>query len=493
VTRTSSLPTFAAVDLGAQSGRVALARFDGERLAMEEIHRFPNVPVRIRGTLHWDVLRLYGDVLDGLRAAARAADIYSVGVDSWGIDFGLLDSAGRLLQNPVHYRDSRRSRMVEGVLSRVAPRELYERTGIQLLPINTVFELAAMAADGDAALAAADCLLLIPDLFHYWLCGSRTTELTNATTTQCFDVRSGRWATGLLEGLGIPTHLLPEVVAPATRLASVSDETSGVAGATVVAGATHDTASAVVGAPLTEHAAFLSVGTWSMVGLESHEPFVDDDSYRANLSNEGGVEGTFRILRDVTGLWLLDECRRSWRSSGRERSLEHLLALAQSAPALRSLVNPDDPAFATPGDMPARIVDYCKRTVQSPPGDEGAIVRCILESLALKHAEVVDELAAVTGRPIESLCTVGGGVNNELLCAWTATAAGRPLYAGPTEATLVGNFLMQARALGELSSLADARAVVSRSFTQQVYEPARTSEWQEARERFASLSNPVAV
>jgi rhamnulokinase len=492
VTRASSLPAFAAVDLGAQSGRVALARFDGERLAMEEVHRFPNVPVCIRGTLHWDILRLYADVLDGLRAAARAAEIHSVGVDSWGIDFGLLDVAGRLVQNPVHYRDSRRSGIVESVLSRVPPREIYDRTGIQLLPINTLFELAAMAADQDAALAAADCLLLIPDLFHYWLSGARTTELTNATT-QCFDVRAGAWATGLLDKLGVPTHLLPEVVAPATRLGRVGDEASGITGASVVAGATHDTASAVVGTPLTENAAFLSVGTWSMVGLESHEPFVGDDSYGANLSNEGGVEGTFRILRDITGLWLLDECRRAWRSGGRERSLEQLLARAAAAPRLRSLVDPDDPLFAKPGDMPARIVEYCKRTAQPPPDDEGAVVRCILESLALKHAEVVEDLAAVTGRSIDTLCMVGGGANNELLCAWTAAAAQRPLLAGPTEATLVGNFLMQAKALEELSSLADARAVVSNSFTQQTYDPTTTTEWHEARERFTGLSTAAGV
>jgi len=300
--------TLAAVDLGAHSGRVAVGRFDGSRLTIEEVHRFPNVPVRVRGTLHWDVLRLWADVLDGLRAAARKATLDSVGVDSWGVDFGLLDRAGRLVQNPVHYRDSRRAAAVEGVFSRVPPRELYERSGIQLLPINTLFELAAMAGESDPVLAAADRLLLIPDLFHYWLCGSTSSELTNATTTQCFDARAGEWATDLLERLDVPARLFPEVVEPATRLGPVADEVgaeTGAGGATVIAGATHDTGSAVAGTPLNgERSAFLSVGTWSLVGVESREPVVGDGAYRANLTNEGGVAGTFRVLRNITGLWL---------------------------------------------------------------------------------------------------------------------------------------------------------------------------------------------
>jgi len=488
--RGTSKRTFAAVDLGAQSGRVALAQFDGERLAMEEVHRFANVPVAIRGRLHWDVLRLYGDVLEGLRAASRRSEIDSVGVDAWGIDFGLLDRAGHLLQNPIHYRDSRRSGdIVERVLRRVGPRDLYERTGIQLLPINTIFELASMAAEEDAALAAADILLMIPDLFHFWLSGARTTELTNATTTQCFDVAGGAWAIDLLESLAIPTHLLPEVVAPATKLGAVSDAASGVEGATVVAGATHDTASAVVGTPLADGVAFLSVGTWSMVGIESPEPFVTDASYRANVSNEGGVEGTYHVLRDLAGLWLLDESRRAWRADGREQPLARLLELAEAAPPLRAFINPDDPLFAAPGDMPARIAEYCTSTAQPPPEDEAAVIRCILESLALKHAHVVETLEAVSGRSIDSLRLVGGGAKNELLCAWTATAARRPLEAGPSEATVIGNLLMQATALGEIGSLADARAVVSQSFSRVAYEPESTPEWDEARERFAGLSS----
>lgn len=481
-----------AVDLGAHSGRVAVGRFDGTRLSVEEVHRFPNVPVRVRGTLHWDVLRLYSDVLDGLRAAARDATVDAVAVDSWGVDFGLIDRAGRLVQNPVHYRDSRRAAAVDGVYARVAPRELYERTGIQLLPINTIFELAAMAAESDPVLAAADRLLLIPDLFHYWLCGSRTTEFTNATTTQCFDARAGTWATDLLARLDIPAHLFPEVVDPATQLGPVADEVgtaTGAGGATVVAGATHDTGSAVLGTPLNgDRSAFLSVGTWSLVGVEASVPVVGEDAYRANVTNEGGVAGTFRVLRNVTGLWLLEECRRTWALAGRDRSVEELVALARSAPALRSLVDPNDPQFAAPGAMPARIVDYCERTGQPPPDEDGAIVRCIFESLALKHAESVDLLARLTGRPLDELHVVGGGANNELLCEWTAAAAERPVHAGPAEATLVGNLLAQAMALDEISSLDEARDIVRSSFSLTTYDPHSAGEWREARERFAALA-----
>jgi sugar (pentulose or hexulose) kinase len=411
--------------------------------------------------------------------------VESVAVDSWGVDFGLLDRAGRLVQNPVHYRDSRRAAAVEGVYARVGARALYDRTGIQLLPINTVFELAAMAAEADPVLAAADRLLLMPDLFHHWLCGSVTTEFTNATTTQCFDARAGAWAVDLLERLDVQTRLLPEVVDPGTPLGPVTDGGSGVAGATVIAAATHDTGSAFAGTPLAgEHAAVLSVGTWSLVGIESTEPVLGDAAFRANLTNEGGVGGTFRVLRNVTGLWLFEECRRHWG-----RNVDQLLADARDAQPLRSFIDPNDPVFAAPGDMPARIVDYCNRTSQLHLDTEGAVVRCILESLALKHAESVELLSRVAGRPIDELHVVGGGASNELLCEWTASAAERPVLAGPAEATLVGNLLVQAIALGDLTSITEARAVVRRSFAPRVCEPSTSPAWREARERFAALSN----
>lgn len=488
------MATMAAVDLGAQSGRVAVGRFDGSRLAVSEAHRFANEPVEVAGRLRWDIDRLRRDTLDGLRAAARETTLDSVAVDSWGVDFGLLDRSGALVENPVHYRDARRTAAAPEAFARVPARELYERTGIQLLPINTVFELAAMAADGDPALESADVLLLIPDLFHHWLCGSRTSEFTNATTTQCFDPARGGWATGLLERLGIPTRLFPEVVAPGTPLGEVTAET-GLGKAVVIAVATHDTGSAVAAVPFNrEGSVYLSVGTWSLVGIEIEQPLITDDTFAANLTNEGGVAGTYRLLRNVAGLWLLHECRRCWAEEGDDHGFDELVDLARSAPPLRSFVDPNAEAFLEHGaDMPRRIQAFCRETNQPEPAGVGEIVRCVLESLALKHAETVDVLRRVTGADPAELHVVGGGARNELLCAWTAEAAGLPVLAGPEEATVVGNLLVQAIALGEIASLAEAREVVRASFEPTTYEPARSAEWQEARARFAQLQSDTGL
>jgi rhamnulokinase len=456
-----------------------VGRFDGGRLTVEEVHRFPNVPVS-GDRLRWDLPRLRADVETGLRKAGR---VDSVAVDSWAVDFGLLDDSGELLANPVHYRDAQRAAAFEEVLEQMPARDLYERTAIQLLPINTLYEL---AAEGAEVLSRAARLLLIPDLFHHWLCGSESTERTNASTTQCFDPRAGDWARDLLDALALPTPMLPDVVPPGTVLGRTAD------GAAVVATATHDTASAVAATPLRgAGSAYLSVGTWSLVGVELGEPIVDDAAFSANLTNEGGVEGTYRLLRNLTGLWLLHECRRVWADAGRTYAFEQLVELARASPPLRSFIDPNDPRFSEPGDMPARIADFCRETGQEVPGDDAATVRCILESLALKHAETVDLLAAVTGRELGQLHVVGGGANNDLLCAWTAQAAERPVSAGPTEATLIGNLLVQAIALGELSSVAEGRELVRRSFTATSYEPTRDTAWREARERFARLREVV--
>lgn len=491
------MAVMAAVDLGAQSGRVAVGRFDGERLTVTEVHRFPNAPVRTRGSLQWDIVGLYRQVLDGLRAAGREAGrVDSLAVDSWGVDFGLVDRRGRLLQNPVHYRDSRRAHAMERTLQRVPARELYERTGIQLMPINTVFELAAMAADDDPVLAAGETLLLVPDLMHHWLCGTRVSELTNATTTQCWDPRSSEWATDLLERLDVPARLLPEVVEPGTRLAplshDVADDTQ-LGDAAVVAVATHDTGSAVAAVPFrATSSVFISAGTWSLVGLEVGEPVITEAAFAANLTNEGGVSGTFRLLRNVTGLWLVDECRRAWALEGHAYSVEQLIALAKEAPALQSFIEPNDPAFAESGDMPARVRAFCAHTGQAEPDEPGAVVRCVLESLALKHAQIVDVLASVTGTSPREIHIVGGGARNELLCRWTAAASGLQVHAGPEEATLLGNLLVQAVSLGEIASFAEAREIVTASVAPTMYEPRDSATWSDARERFsAAVAPPV--
>jgi rhamnulokinase len=485
------MAVMAAVDLGAQSGRVAVGRFDGERLTLTEVHRFPNTAVYAGGTLYWDILRLFHEVLGGLRAAGREAGrVDALAVDSWGVDFGLIDRKGRLVQNPVHYRDSRRGQAMKSVLERVPARELYERTGIQLMPINTVFELGAMAAEGDPALGAGETLLLVPDLIHHWLCGARTSELTNATTTQCWDPRGGEWATDLLERLNVPVGLLPEVVRPGTRLAALAHEVAEetrLADASVVAVATHDTGSAVAAVPFgATTSVFVSAGTWSLVGVEVDEPVITEAAFLANLTNEGGAGGTFRLLRNVTGLWLLHECQRAWARDGHDYSFDQLIALAKQAPALRSFVEPNDPAFSEPGDMPARVRAFCVHSGQEEPVEPGAVVRCVLESLALKHAQTVDLLASVTGASPGEIHIVGGGARNELLCRWTANASGLPVLAGPEEATLIGNLLVQAMSLGELTSLAEAREIVAASFGLTTYEPCDTPLWREANERFAA-------
>ncbi len=487
------MATMIAIDLGAQSGRIALGRYDGARLSVSEVRRFPNVPVRTCGTLQWDILRLFEDVLEGLRAVGRkAGHVDSIGVDSWAVDFGLLDRKGRLVQNPVHYRNARRAGAMEGVLARVPARELYERTGIQLIPINTVFELAAMAAEDDPALGVAQTLLLIPDLVHYWLCGARAAEFTNATTTQCFDPQAGAWAFDLLERLEIPARLLPDVVPPGTPLgplsAEVAEETR-LEGATVVATGTHDTASAVAAIPFRRRgSAYISAGTWSLVGLEMEQPVIDDRTFTANLTNEGGVAGTFRLLRNVAGLWLLHECRRTWAREGRDYSFEELVALAQGAPPLVSFVDPNDPLFADPGDMPRRVREFCARTGQAEPEEPAAVARCIIESLALKHRQTIELLCEATGAASSEIHVVGGGARNELLCRWTADAAGLPVLAGPAEAAEIGNLVVQAIALGELASLNEARDLVRASFEPTVYEPKDSAAWREARERFAEIA-----
>jgi rhamnulokinase len=482
-----------AIDLGAQSGRVAVGRFDGERLSLSEVHRFANVPVRTRGRLQWDILRLYDGMLDGLRAAAREdGHVDSLGVDSWAIDFGLLDRTGALVRNPVHYRDGRRAGAVDHVFARVPPRELYEHTGIQLMPINTVFELAAMAAEDDPALEIADALLLIPDLVHYWLGGPRAAELTNATTTQCLDARSGGWAYDLLDRLDVPASLFPEIVPPATVVGALSAEVAeatGLGDARIVAGATHDTASAVAAVPFEQAGSvYVSAGTWSLVGLEALQPTIDDRTFAANLTNEGGVAGTFRLLRNVAGLWLLDECRRTWTLEGHDYTYEVLLALALDAPPLRSLVDPNDRRFAAPGDMPRRVREACAHSGEEVPEQPGEVVRCILESLALGHAHAIDLLRDAAGAAPAEVHVVGGGASNDLLCRWTASAAGLPVAAGPVEATAIGNLMVQALALGQIDSLDDAREVVRASFAPTRYEPEDTVAWEDARERFDRLA-----
>jgi rhamnulokinase len=494
---TESALRLVAVDLGAESGRVVVGTFDGGRLALEAAHRFANVPVMLGGTRHWDFLRLFSDITLELRRAATGGPVVSIGVDTWGVDFGFLDERGRLLANPVHYRDARTAGMPDLAFATVPRDEIYRATGIQFMPFNTLYQLLAMVRAEDPMLRTADRLLMMGDLFAHFLCGSSVAEYTNASTSQCLDPFARQWARSLMERLGIPTGFLPEIVEPGTVLGPLRQDVAAetdLSGTLVVAPGSHDTASAVVGAPLSGPAtAFLSSGTWSLVGLEVATPVVSDASLAANLTNEGGVAGTIRLLRNVMGLWLIQESRHALWPSGDGPSYSDLAALAEAAPAFTAFIDPDDPRFLPPGDMPARVRGFCRETGQPEPADTGTLMRVLLESLALRYARTIDELTAASGQRIEAILVVGGGANHRLLCRLTAGATGLPVQAGPAEATAIGNIAVQAIAAGELGSVAEARELVARSFPLTTYNP--EGDWTEARARFAAhtlrASKPV--
>ena len=482
--------TLAAVDLGASSGRVMAARVGPDRLDLTEVHRFANRPVRTRGTLHWDVLRLYAGVLDGLRAAGREAGrVNGVGIDSWAVDYGLLDADGALLGNPVHYRDARHSTAVSAVHAVVPPDELYRVTGLQHLPFNTVFQLAA--ARGTAQLAAARTALLVPDLLAYWLTGAVGAEVTNASTTGLLDATTRGWGGELVDRLGLDLGLLPPLHQPGERLGELTADVLAETGLTgpvpVTAVGSHDTASAVVGVPATtDRFAYVSCGTWSLVGVELEKPVLTEASRAAGFTNELGVDGTVRYLHNVMGLWLLQESQRTWAASGLPADLTDLLAAAARVPAFTALVDPDDPRFLPPGDVPARIAEVCRETGQAPPRDPAGMVRCILDSLALAYRRTVRWAAELSGREVEVVHLVGGGARNTLLCQLTADACGLPVLAGPVEAAALGNVLVQARGLGVLSGgLPELRALLRQTQDAQLYLPAPGSgpAWDAAEAR----------
>ena len=476
-----------AVDLGAESGRAMLGTFDGTRLGLRELSRFPTKSVRLPDGLYWDALALHDEVVSALGAAAReVGELRSVGIDSWGVDFGLLDRDGRLLANPLSYRDGRGAGAVDAALARVSLAELYEATGIQLMPINTLFQLLALERLGDA-----ETMLLIPDLLGYWLTGERVAEATNASTTQLLDARSGDWAYELIERFGLPAGIFAEVVEPGTVRGGLLDhvaDASGLARSTpVVSVASHDTASAVAAAPLAAPgAAYISSGTWSLVGVELDRPVLTEAARGANLTNERGVAGTTRLLKNVMGLWLLQECRRAWARAGYELAYEELAPLAEAAPS-SVLFDPDLPELLAPGDMPARIC----AAAGAGPQDAAVLARSIFESLACKYRLVLEQLEHATGTPIVTVHVIGGGARNAYLCRLTANVTGRPVVAGPAEASALGNVLVQMHAFGDLASRAEMRAVVHASTPLQTYEPdGDRGRWDELYGRFTGILRP---
>lgn len=514
-----------ALDLGAESGRAILGRFDGERLTLSEVHRFPNGPVPVpardgRVSLHWDVLRLWREVLQGIAMAAHECrggpgvrPLAGIGVDTWGVDFGLLNRDGRLIGSPYHYRDSRTDGMLAEAFARVGRASIFEQTGIQFLQINSLYQLLAMALARAPELEAAATLLPMPSLFNYWLTGRAACEFTIATTTQCYDPRQAAWAWPLLQALDIPTGIFGEIV-PAgavlgplqpsladdrwdTGLANVSDVLGPVP---VIAPASHDTGSAVAAVPAKgQDFAWISSGTWSVMGAEVREPVITPHSLAYDFTNEGGVGGTFRLCKNITGLWLLQECRRTWAGQGEARSYAEWTEMAAGASPFLCVIDVDDPTFAKPGDMPERIRAYCRRTGQPVPDEKGALVRCILEGIALKYRLVLERLETMLGpsRPgsvghpgglrLQPIHIVGGGTQSRLLSRFTADATGREVITGPVEATAAGNILVQAVALGLLGSYAEAREVVRNSFDVLAFEPGPAGGWDEAYGRLKEL------
>jgi len=428
----------AAVDLGASAGRVIAARVTASGIELHEVSRFPNEPVSAGGTLYWDILRLYGSVVSGLRSAASSFPLASAGIDAWGVDYGLLDATGALLGNPVHYRDSR----TDGVTVPVPHADLYAVTGTQYLPFNTIYQLAAAA--GTPALSAARTLLLIPDLLAYWLTGSVGAEVTNASTTSLLDISTRQWATATMQMAGISPGLFPPLRRAGDVIGLITE--SAACSVPLVAVGSHDTASAVAAVPACgPDFAYISSGTWSLVGMELPAPVLTEDSRRANFTNEAGLDGTIRYLRNVTGLWLLQECQRHWGPAG--PALDALLAEAAAAEPLRFVIDADDPVFTPPGDMPSRIATWLASRGLPAPSSPAEVVRCVLDSLAIAYRRALIAAQSLSGRHADVVHLVGGGSRNELLCQLTADASGLPVVAGPAEATALGNALVQARAL----------------------------------------------
>jgi rhamnulokinase len=465
---------FAAIDLGASSGRVLRATVYGDAIELHEIHRFPNRPVRVRDTLQWDVLALWSGVLDGLRTAARSGPLAGLGIDSWAVDYALLDADGGLLGNPVHYRDARTDGIADSVAATIAPDELYARTGVQRLPFNTIYQF--VAARESWAYQHASAALMIPDLFGYWLTGEQGGEVTNASTTGLLDVRSRHWATDVVARLGLRPDLLPKLREPGehvgTVLAAVGRDVE-LGPVPVYTVGSHDTASAVLGVPAKrDRFAYISSGTWSLVGVELAGPVTSEAARAANFSNELGVDATVRFLRNVMGLWLLQECCRTWERDGASVGLASLLAEAAALPGGRSVIDPDRPEFLPPGDMPARIQAECRRVDVPVPTSPAEITRCILDSLAAAYRRTVRQAAELSGSAVEAVHLVGGGAQNELLCQLTADACELPVIAGPVEAAAYGNVLVQARAAGVLGGpVADLRALLARSVATRTYYP----------------------
>ena len=494
MSETSGGFTYLAFDLGAESGRAILGRFNSGLLSLQEIGRFRNEPLISNGELHWDVPRLWHEMRSILSSIGTRGvkHLDGIGVDSWGVDYALLGENGALLENPFHYRDARTRGVMERALKILTPELLYRVTGIQFLPFNTLYQLYATQLLTPSKLETVKHFVTIPDLFNFWLTGKIVCERTNASTTQFLDVHKREWSMEILHKLGIPTHMLPPLVEAGTILGNLLPELAAgndaLARTSVIAPACHDTASAFAAVQSGKTVALISSGTWSLLGTELSSPVVTDEARRLNFTNEGGVGGTVRLLKNICGLWLLERCRKDWQSEGRTIEYQELLALAAAEPPLQHLVNPDDSSFVLPQHMPQAIVAFCAKSGQPKPIGPGPVTRTILESLALKYRQVLESLESLVGTKFQEIRIVGGGSRIDLLNQFTADATGRRVLAGPVEATALGNLAMQMVATGAVTSLSEARYIISASFPARVFEPKDPDRWKEAFERFRTLS-----
>ncbi len=486
-------PYFLAYDIGAESGRAVAGHIENGVLKLEDVHRFANGPVRVGNTLYWDVLRLWSEILKGLEIAGKAFrdSLVCVGLDTWGVDFSLLADDDTLLGNPVHYRDSRTDGMLEEAFKIMPRAEIYQKTGIQFMQLNTLYQLLSLVRQKSPALSAAKTLLTIPDLFNFWLTGRKASEFSIATTTQCYNPRTGSWDEELLERFGIPIKIFGDIVPTGTVLgklrSSVAKET-GCGEISVIAPAAHDTGSAVAAVPASgSDYIYISSGTWSLMGIEIKTPIINEHSLALDFTNEGGVNGSLRFLKNIMGLWLVQECRRQWEKEGVSYTYDDLTRLPDEAPAFKSFVVPVEARFLAPGDMAWRIQSFCRETGQAVPESHAEIIRCALESLALEYRWVAENLDRFAGHRLSVIHIIGGGSRNRLLDQFTADATGRQVFAGPVEATAIGNLLVQAMAMGEVASLEEGRAMVRRSFEITEFTPGDRSGWDQAFKRYLKL------
>ena len=483
-----------AFDYGASSGRAMLGSFNGEVLKLDEMHRFSNDPVMVNGSFYWDILRLFHEMKQGIVKCVKNGDkdIAGIGIDTWGVDFGLLDQNGNLLGNPYHYRDGRTDGMLEKAFEVVPKEEIYNQTGIQFLKFNTLYQLLSMKLGNSPLLEKASSMLFVPDLLNYFLTGVKASEFTIASTSQMINPVEGNWAMDLLGKLGLPTEILAEIIDTGTMLGSLKKDISeelNIGRVPVIAVAEHDTGSAVVSVPAVgERYAYLSSGTWSLLGVESQAPVINSTTYALNYTNEGGINRTTRLLKNIMGLWIYQECKRYWDKTGQALSFDELEEGAAQARPFAALIDPDNDIFYSPGDMPNKVMEFCRSTGQAVPESKGAIVRCIMESLALKYRMAIEGLEQIVGYQLPVLHIVGGGCKNTMLCQFTANSIGRPVIAGPIEATAIGNLSSQLIALGEVADLQQARLLVKRSFPTAEYYPSDKEVWDDAYEKFKKLS-----